>query len=106
VGQKKNIEFGDGTLATSYEYLPQTLPTSLQLNKNQNVHWMDTWDRITISKGVDSDICFTGYIYIYIYQMKLVRAQIQDYRKFTQPALKYLLMVAVQYSSTGLINTP
>jgi hypothetical protein len=35
------------------------------------------------------------YIYIYIYSDK----------KVTQPILKYLLMVAIQYNSTGLINT-
>jgi hypothetical protein len=30
---------------------------------------------------------------------------IQNDRKVTQPTLKYLLMVAIQYSSIGLINT-
>jgi hypothetical protein len=33
------------------------------------------------------------------------RWQIQSDRKVTQPILKYLLMVAIQYSSIGLINT-
>jgi hypothetical protein len=31
--------------------------------------------------------------------------EIQDDQKVTQPILKYLLMVAVQYISIGLINT-
>jgi hypothetical protein len=30
---------------------------------------------------------------------------IQGDRKVTQPILKYLLMIAIQYNSTGLINT-
>jgi hypothetical protein len=30
---------------------------------------------------------------------------VQANRKVTQPILKYLLLVAIQYNSTGLINT-
>jgi hypothetical protein len=33
------------------------------------------------------------------------RLQIQGDRKVTQPILKYLLMVTIQYNSIGLINT-
>jgi hypothetical protein len=36
--------------------------------------------------------------------LKVLR-KVQDGRKVTQPVLKYLLMVAVQHNSTGLINT-
>jgi hypothetical protein len=31
--------------------------------------------------------------------------EIQDDRKATQPILKYLLMVTIEYNSTGLITT-
>jgi hypothetical protein len=36
---------------------------------------------------------------------KIPHYQIQDDRKFTQPIIKYLLMVAIEYNWIGLINT-
>jgi hypothetical protein len=45
------------------------------------------------------------FIFRSVFQMNWRLTTIQSDRKITQPILKYILMVAIQYNSTGLINT-